>query len=71
LKRGHAVHFRCGYVDVRDLCVDVMAKMRGMDEFDVLWERRTTFEIGEDENYDVLSVPDLIRAKACLRRSAS
>ncbi len=48
-----------------------MAKMRGMDEFDVLWERRTTFEIGEDENYDVLSVPDLIRAKACLRRSAS
>lgn len=67
LRRGHAVHFRCGRADVRDLRVDLMARMRGVDDFDALWERRTTFEIAENEDYDLLSVPDLIRAKKTQR----
>ena len=40
-----------------------MSQGRAVDDFEALWEQRTTFEIAEDEEYDVLSVPDLIRAK--------
>ncbi|OGW92941.1 MAG: hypothetical protein A3K16_06775, partial [Omnitrophica bacterium RIFCSPLOWO2_01_FULL_45_24] len=34
LERGHACHFRCGAIDVKGLRIDVIAKMRGCDEFD-------------------------------------
>jgi len=67
LKRGHSVHFRCGRADVEELRVDVMAKMRGVDEFAFLWERRTSIEVGANEEIDVLSIPDLIRAKKTQR----
>lgn len=37
LQRGHALHFRCERPDVENLRVDVMAKMRGVDDFELLW----------------------------------
>jgi len=67
LERGHSVHFRCGRADVEDLRVDVMSKMRGVDDFAQLWERRTVVEVALNEELDVLSVPDLIRAKKTQR----
>ena len=66
LERGHAVHFRCGREDVENLLVDVMAKMRGVDDFEQLWERRTT-AVYEDEEFELLSLPDLVRAKKTQR----
>ena len=33
LERGHAIHFRCARADVRDMRVDVMARMRGVAPF--------------------------------------
>lgn len=62
LQRGHAVHFRCGRSDVENLRVDVMGKMRGVDEFEQLWERRTT-ALHEDEEFEILALPDLVYAK--------
>ncbi|HEX6807421.1 MAG TPA: hypothetical protein VF118_05495 [Gemmatimonadaceae bacterium] len=70
LERGHAVHFRCGREDVRGLRVDVMSKMRGVDSFATLWERRTTLTMGETPDkleMDVLALPDLVRAKKTQR----
>jgi len=43
--------------------VDVMSHMRGVEPFDRLWERRTTFALPELGDVDVLSLPDLVAAK--------
>lgn len=39
LRKGHAVHFRCQAPGVEGLRIDVMSKMRGVDDFTHLWER--------------------------------
>ena len=67
LQRGHAVHFRCQHPDCKGLRVDVMAKMRGVDDFMLLWNRRTTIEIHDGDRIEVMSLPDLIRAKKTQR----
>ena len=67
LERGHAVHFRCKAPGVEGLRVDVMAKPRGLPDFATLWERRTTIEDDAGNVYDLLSVPDLVRAKKTQR----
>lgn len=66
LEKGHAVHFRSQHEEVRGLCIDVMTRMRGVDDFSTLWSRRTT--LGEDpETLELLSLPDLVRAKKTQR----
>ena len=45
LQRGHAIHFRCLHPEALRMRVDVMSKMRGVDAFAKLWQRRTTLEI--------------------------
>jgi len=67
LARGLAVHFRCHREDVDGLRIDVMTRMRGVDEFSELWGRRTTLDVGEGEDIDVLSLPDLVAAKKTQR----
>ena len=70
LERGHAVHFRCAREDVRGLRVDVMATMRGVEAFPVLWERRTTFSLGAEMDHiavEALALPDLVNAKKTQR----
>jgi hypothetical protein len=47
--------------------VDVMARMRGVDRFEELWDRRTTFALPEVGDVDVLSLPDLVAAKKTQR----
>lgn len=66
LAEGLAVHFRCAHPEAAGLRIDVMTRMRGLEPFDVLWQRRTTFELGE-ETVDALSLPDLIAAKKTQR----
>ncbi|MBL8215248.1 MAG: hypothetical protein JNK87_31300 [Bryobacterales bacterium] len=66
LAKGHAVHFRCQRPDVAGLRIDVMSRMRGVDPFDLLWERRTTVEV-DGELVDLLSLPDLVGAKKTQR----
>ncbi len=68
LERGHAVHFRCQHPDCEGLRVDVMAKMRGVDDFEALWERRTTaFDPDTDIEFELMALPDLVRAKKTQR----
>ena len=66
LEMGLAVHFRCRAAGVENMRVDVMSKMRGVDEFAKLWERRTTLQY-DDHSIDVLSLPDLVAAKQTQR----
>lgn len=66
LRRGLAVHFRCQAPGAEGMRIDVMTKMRGVDPFPLLWERRTTLEIDGIET-DLMSLPDLVRAKKTQR----
>lgn len=67
LERGHAVHFRCRHPHAAGLRVDVMARLRGVDPFPELWERRTTWDLGPAGEIDTLSLPDLVASKKTQR----
>jgi hypothetical protein len=67
LKRGHAIHFRCHHPDTFGMRVDIMSKMRGVDLFPKLWQRRTTIELPDGLKCDLLSLPDLVTAKKTQR----
>ncbi len=66
LDEGLAIHFRCRRTDVQGLRIDVMTRMRGVEPFAELWQRRTTFSAG-DETLEVLSLPDLVASKKTQR----
>jgi hypothetical protein len=66
LQMGLAVHFRCRHPEAKGSRVDVMSRMRGVADFPVLWERRTTVTLGK-EAIDVLALPDLVMAKKTQR----
>jgi hypothetical protein len=67
LERGLAVHFRCQRSDVAGFRVDVMSVMRGVDPFPELWERRTVIALDDGQTIDLISVPDLVKAKKTQR----
>jgi len=67
LARGHAVHFRCGHPEAPRMRIDLMARMRGVDPFPELWERRTTAELPDGFRIEVMSLPDLVQAKKTQR----
>lgn len=67
LLRGHAVHFRCYHPDAVNMRIDVMSVLRGVDDFGLLWERRTRLADGEGQEYDVVSLHDLVRSKKTQR----
>ena len=60
--QGMAVHFRCQTTGAENMRVDVMSRMRGVDEFEDLWERRTSHG-----DIEILSLPDLVKAKKTQR----
>lgn len=66
LEAGHAVHFRCRAAGVAGLRIDVMARLRGLPDFETLWSRRTTLET-DDGSIEILSLPDLVTAKKTQR----
>jgi hypothetical protein len=67
LERGHAVHFRAQHPEADGFRIDVMSKLRGVDPFPNLWERRTTFELPGIGPVEVLSLPDLVTSKKTQR----
>jgi len=67
LERGHAIHFRCSTPEAAGLRVDVMTKLRGVDEFEKLWQRRSTLLSDDGTEYQVMSLPDLVKAKKTQR----
>lgn len=67
LDEGHAIHFRAHHPDAERFRIDVMSKLRGVDEFPLLWERRSTFELSGAGAVEVLSLPDLVASKKTQR----
>jgi hypothetical protein len=74
LKLGHAVHFRCMDPDVERIRIDIMSKMRGLDSFSKLWQRRTTVVLEEEfkeREKDRLYWKPLLKELEALRRNPS
>jgi hypothetical protein len=67
LERGHAVHFRCHHPEAADMRVDLMSKLRGVEPFETVWKRRTTVTDSDETRYDLLALPDLVKAKKTQR----
>lgn len=67
LARGHAVHFRCRHPDAFRMRIDVMSVMRGVAPFEELWQRRTTIEDDSGTQIELMSLPDLVKAKKTQR----
>ncbi len=67
LRRGHAVHFRCHHPEATNMRVDVMTKMRGVDSFSKLWQRRVTLRAEDGTSYELMSLHDLVKAKKTQR----
>ena len=59
LDLGLAVHFRCRHPDAAGMRVDVMTNLRGVADFEILWSRRTTFDL-ESETLEVLGLSLLV-----------
>ena len=67
LQAGHAVHFRCQAPGAEGLRIDIMARMRGVGPFSKLWARRSSIELPDGTICNLLSLPDLVRAKKTQR----
>jgi hypothetical protein len=67
LRKGLAVHFRCKHPEAENMRVDVMSRMRGVDPFPMLWRRRTTIMLPDGLQCELLSLPDLVKAKKTQR----
>ncbi len=67
LQRGHSVHFRCEHPEAVGMRIDVMTKMRGVDDFDQLWQRRTALADADGTTYELLGIHDLVKAKKTQR----
>jgi hypothetical protein len=67
LEAGHAIHFRCQTSEAAGMRVDVMTKMRGVDTFTKLWARRSTLLAEDGTSYQLMSLPDLVKAKKTQR----
>lgn len=67
LERGHGIHFTCAIAEPQAVRLDVMSKLRGVDSFELLWTRRTTFQDHDGNIYDVLGLEDLVKAKKTRR----
>ncbi len=63
---GLAVHFRCSHPDAENMRIDIMSKMRGVNGFELLWQRRSTFEL-PGGYVEVMALPDLVQAKKTQR----
>jgi hypothetical protein len=67
LLRGHACHFRFPKDDPKGIRIDILGKMRGVDLFPVLWNRRKEIEISGVGIIAIIGLPDLIKSKKTQR----
>ena len=67
LDAGLAVHFRCRASQAEGFRIDVMTRMRGVDDFAVLWERRNVVDVEPDLPVPVMALPDLVASKKTQR----
>jgi hypothetical protein len=63
LLKGHACHFRCKGADIKELRIDVIGVMRGVDPFHKLWLRRKEIDLPGIGQVPVIGLADLVKSK--------
>lgn len=67
LNKGQSCHFRCYAEPVKNLRIDVLAKLRGCDSFEKLWQRRLTVKLPRNKTIEVIGLEDLVQSKKTQR----
>ncbi len=67
LDRGHACHFRCSAASVKNLRIDIMARLRGCDDFVKLWKKRSTVNVLSNRSIEIIGLEDLVQSKKTQR----
>jgi hypothetical protein len=67
LTRGHACHFRFPKGDPKGLRIDVIAKMRGVASFPLLWRNRREVKLPGVGRIAVMGLKDLVRSRKTQR----
>lgn len=67
LDKGHACHFRCYAESVKKLRIDILAKLRGCENFEKLWQRRFTVKLPNKKKLEVIGLEDLVQSKKTQR----
>ena len=67
LRMGHAIPFRCLHPEAAGMRIDVMTRMRGVDTFSRLWDRRTSMQLEDGSICEVMALQDLVQAKKTQR----
>lgn len=67
LDAGLAIHFRCRASQAEGFRIDVMTRMRGVDDFAFLWKRRNVVDLEPDLPVPVMALPDLVASKKTQR----
>ena len=67
LDKGHACHFRCYAEDIKNLRIDILARLRGCDNFEELWKRRYTVNLPHNKIIEVIGIEDLVQSKKTQR----
>jgi len=67
LKKGHACHFRFPKNDLRGTRIDILGKMRGVDDFSAVWGRRREIPVPGIGNIPVMGLSDLVQSKKTQR----
>jgi hypothetical protein len=67
LGRGHACHFRFPKGDPKGFRIDIIAKMRGVASFPVVWRNRKEVQLPEIGMVAVMGLEDLVRSKKTQR----
>ena len=63
LEAGLAVHVRCKTRLAEGFRIDLMTRMRGVDDFVQLWDRRNIVDLSPDLAVSVMALPDLVASK--------
>lgn len=67
LEAGHAIHFRANHPDSHNIRIDIMSVMRGLEDFEQLWQRKEMVVTPSGERFELLSLRDLVRSKKTQR----
>jgi hypothetical protein len=69
LIRGHACHFRFPKSDPKGFRIDIIAKMRGVASFPIVWRNRNEVQLPEIGKIAVMGLEDLVRSKKTQREN--
>ena len=64
LEKGHACHFRCYAESVRNLRIDILARLRGCENFEKLWQGRRIVKMPNKRIREIVGIISIFRRQS-------